>query len=47
MLSEFYPFYLSEHTNYAPRRLHFLGTMLALALLVTANLFIVDLNQLH
>jgi hypothetical protein len=34
-LSEFYPFYLSEHTNRTSRRLHFLGTTIALVLLVT------------
>jgi hypothetical protein len=33
---EFYPFYLSEHTNTISRRLHFAGTSLALALLVAA-----------
>lgn len=35
-LSEFYPFYLSEHSNRTSRRLHFVGTTTALALLVTA-----------
>ena len=29
--SEFYPFYLSQHTNRACRRLHFAGTTLGLA----------------
>ena len=33
---EFYPFYLSEHTNPISRRLHFTGTSIALALLVAA-----------
>jgi len=33
---EFYPFYLSEHSNRASRRLHFLGTSLSLALAVAA-----------
>lgn len=31
----FYPFYLSEHANRTCRRLHFVGTSLALACLVT------------
>ena len=35
-VSEFYPFYLSQHSNRTSRRLHFVGTTLALALLVTA-----------
>ena len=34
--TEFYPFYLSEHINRTSRRLHFAGTSIALALLVTA-----------
>jgi hypothetical protein len=34
--SEFYPFYLSEHSNRTCRRLHFVGSTLALAFLVTA-----------
>ncbi len=33
---EFYPFYLSEHSNTACRRLHFVGTTLVIACLVTA-----------
>ncbi len=36
--SEFYPFYLSEHANRSCRRLHFVGTTLGLACLVTAAL---------
>ena len=32
---EFYPFYLQEHSNKTCRRLHFIGTSLVLALLVT------------
>lgn len=35
-LKEFYPFYLSEHSSRISRRLHFLGTSIALALLITA-----------
>ena len=34
--SEFYPFYLSEHANRTSRRLHFVGTSIALVLLLTA-----------
>jgi hypothetical protein len=33
---EFYPFYLNEHRNPTCRRLHFLGSTIVLALLVTA-----------
>jgi hypothetical protein len=33
---DFYPFYLSEHSNQVSRRLHFTGTSIAVALLVTA-----------
>ena len=35
-VSEFYSFYLSQHSNRTSRRLHFVGTTSALALLVTA-----------
>lgn len=34
--ADFYPFYLSEHANRISRRLHFVGTSIALALLVAA-----------
>ena len=34
--AEFYPFYLSEHANRTPRRLHFVGSSIAIALLATA-----------
>lgn len=41
--AEFYPFYLSEHSNRTCRRLHFAGSTLALlslaALLLTGNLW--------
>jgi hypothetical protein len=33
---DFYPFYLSEHSNAVSRRLHFAGTSIALVLLITA-----------
>jgi hypothetical protein len=42
-LAEFYPYYLSEHQNRTCRRLHFVGTSLALgclmALLLTGQWF--------
>lgn len=34
--AEFYQFYLSEHSNRTSRRLHFTGSCIALALMVTA-----------
>lgn len=34
--AEFYPFYLSEHANRVSRRLHFVGTSIALILVVAA-----------
>ena len=33
---EFYPFYLSEHSNRTSRRLHFIGSCLALVFVATA-----------
>ena len=33
---EFYPFYLSEHSNAACRRMHFAGTTLVLVVFATA-----------
>lgn len=33
---EFYPFYLSEHSNRVSRRLHFAGTSIVLVLLIAA-----------
>ncbi len=40
-MAEFYPFYLSEHSNRTSRRLHFVGTSLGLFWLAAA---IVTLN---
>jgi hypothetical protein len=34
--ADFYPFYLSEHANRVSRRLHFLGSTIALAMFVAA-----------
>jgi hypothetical protein len=34
--AEFYPFYLSEHANRTSRRLHFVGTSIAVLCLLTA-----------
>jgi len=34
--ADFYPFYLSEHANRISRRLHFVGTSIAVVLLITA-----------
>ena len=34
--ADFYPFYLDEHKNQVSRRLHFVGTSIALVILVTA-----------
>ncbi|MFM9878915.1 MAG: Mpo1-like protein [Burkholderiaceae bacterium] len=34
--ADFYPFYLSEHSNQVSRRLHFVGTSIALVLLIAA-----------
>ena len=38
-LKEFYPYYLGEHANRTCRRLHFIGTTLALVLLSAAVVF--------
>ena len=34
--SEFYPFYLNQHSNLTCRRLHFIGTWLVVALAISA-----------
>ncbi|NNE05994.1 MAG: DUF962 domain-containing protein [Xanthomonadales bacterium] len=34
--TEFYPFYLAEHSNLTCRRLHFAGTWLVIAVAITA-----------
>jgi hypothetical protein len=36
--AEFYPFYLSEHSNHICRRLHFIGSSLVIAVVVLAVL---------
>ncbi|MEO8998524.1 MAG: DUF962 domain-containing protein [Rhodanobacter sp.] len=36
--TEFYPFYLSEHSNRTCRRLHFIGSTLVIAVVVLALL---------
>lgn len=36
---DFYPFYLSQHSNRTCRRLHFIGTLLALLQLIRTILF--------
>lgn len=36
--ADFYPFYLEEHSNRTCRRLHFVGTSLALVLIISAVL---------
>jgi hypothetical protein len=38
-LDEFYPFYLSQHSNRTCRRLHFIGTILAFLQLFRTILF--------
>lgn len=38
-LREFYPFYLTEHSNGTSRMLHFIGTALVLAIIPAALLF--------
>jgi hypothetical protein len=35
-LAQFYPYYLTEHSNYTCRTLHFIGTSLVFGLLITA-----------
>ena len=44
-LKEFYPFYLTEHSNSTSRILHFIGTSLVL-LLIPAALLLQDLRLL-
>ena len=35
-LAEFYPFYLTEHSDATCRKLHFIGTSIVFAILITA-----------
>lgn len=35
-LEDFYPFYLTEHSNSICRRLHFIGTLLVITLFISA-----------
>ena len=37
MLKEFYPYYLSEHASRTSRRLHFIGTSIAVVFLIIAT----------
>ena len=45
-LEEFYPFYMSQHTNRTNRRLHFIGTILALLQLIRTILFAFNFGNL-
>lgn len=38
-LDEFYPFYMSQHSNRTNRRLHFIGSILAILQLLRTILF--------
>lgn len=43
---EFYPFYLSQHANRTCRRLHVIGSILALLQLIRTLLFALNLTNL-
>lgn len=45
-LDEFYPFYISQHSNRTCRRLHVIGSLLALLQLVRTLLFAFNLINL-
>jgi hypothetical protein len=45
-LDEFYPFYLSQHSNVTCRRLHFIGTLLAALQLLRTVFFAFNLTNL-
>jgi hypothetical protein len=38
-LTEFYPYYLGEHSNRTCRRLHFIGSTMGIGLMATALIF--------
>lgn len=42
-LDEFYPFYLSQHSNRTCRRLHFIGTILAIFKLIRTIFFALNI----
>lgn len=42
-LDEFYPFYLSQHSNRTCRRLHFIGTILAIFQLIRTIFFALNI----
>jgi len=45
-LDEFYPFYISQHSNRTNRRLHFIGTILALLQLLRTIFFTFTITNL-
>lgn len=45
-MEEFYPFYLSQHSNPTCRRLHFVGTVLATLQLIRTVLFALNFFNL-
>ena len=45
-LDEFYPFYMSQHANRTNRRLHFVGTLLAILQLLRTIIFSFNIGNL-